>query len=357
MIFNLLKPKVCGLLVAHLTKNILHESIKGLPVTKKSSLIISNLQVGNKEVSSWVANPYLKAATSENTRKAYRKDIQHFENWGGRLPATSESIIHYLQTYASALNPRTLARRITALKHWHTYQGFTDPTAHPAVSKTLAGITRIHGKPKEKAWPLLPEDLLKIVLLLQAENTLVSYRDNALLQIGFFGAFRRSELVAIHYENIKWEQEGIEILIPHSKTDQNHEGQYCALPFGKQPLCPVHALKQWLDHSGIQQGPLFRRIFPNGMLEERALTPLSVNHILKKRAHACHLPYAEQLSSHSLRRGLASSASRMGATLPAIMRQGRWKQVNTVMEYIEAHERFSENAAAKIIENLKEKRQ
>ena len=187
---------------------------------------------------------------------------------------------------------------------------------------------------------------------LQEEHSLARLRDNALLQIGFFGAFRRSELVAIQCKHIKWEKEGIQILVPQSKTDQTHAGQYCAIPYGKDLLCPVNALKQWLDHANINEGYTFRRIFLNGEIETEGLSPLSVNHILKKRAKQCNISYAEQLSSHSLRRGLASSASRSGAGLPAIMRQGRWKQVNTVMEYIEAIERFSENAASSVLEKF-----
>ena len=77
-------------------------------------------------ITSWVSNPYLVNATSENTRKAYRSDIKHYEKWGGILPATPETIIHYLQAFASTLNSRTLARRLIAIKHWHTYQGFPD---------------------------------------------------------------------------------------------------------------------------------------------------------------------------------------------------------------------------------------
>ncbi len=57
----------------------------------------------------------------------------------------------------------------------------------------------------------------------------------------------------------------------------------------------------------------------------------------------------EDFSSHSMRRGLATTASREGVSLPAIMRQGRWKQVSTVMEYIEAAQRFEENAVNKIL--------
>lgn len=60
-----------------------------------------------------ISNEYIRAATSENTRKAYRSDIRHFQRWGGLLPATSDSVIVYLQEHASILNPRTLARRLT----------------------------------------------------------------------------------------------------------------------------------------------------------------------------------------------------------------------------------------------------
>lgn len=79
----------------------------------------------------WITNPYLKAATSDNTRKAYRSDIKHYEKWGGLLPATPDIIIQYLQAFADKLNSRTLSRRLVAIKHWHTYQGFYDPTTHP----------------------------------------------------------------------------------------------------------------------------------------------------------------------------------------------------------------------------------
>ena len=61
-------------------------------------------------IASLFNNPYLKAATSDNTRKAYQSDIKHYEQWGGKLPATSQMIIHYLQAFAAKLNSRTLSR-------------------------------------------------------------------------------------------------------------------------------------------------------------------------------------------------------------------------------------------------------
>lgn len=53
----------------------------------------------------------------------------------------------------------------------------------------------------------------------------------------------------------------------------------------------------------------------------------------------------KRFSSHSLRRGFATEASRNGATLSSIIRQGRWKSANTVMEYVEESQLFGDNAA------------
>src|SRR5262245_20384177 len=120
------------------------------PIESKQEITFHN----NNTITNWISNPYIKAATSDNTRKAYRSDIKHYEQWGGLLPATPEKIIQYLQDYAARLNSRTLSRRLIAIKHWHTYQGFPDPTSHPLITKTMTGIMRIHGKPKEKTPPL-----------------------------------------------------------------------------------------------------------------------------------------------------------------------------------------------------------
>lgn len=305
-----------------------------------------------KPLSSWVINPYVKAATSNNTRKAYQHDIRHYETWGGRLPATPESIVEYLLAYANSKNPRTLARRIIALRHWHSYQGFPDPTFHPIVKKTMVGITRVHGKPKETAPPLSPEDIKLMAELLNKENSLMALRDNALLQIGFFGGLRRSEIINIQIEHIEWKKEGIEILLPHSKTDQTHEGQYCAIPYGNGILCPIIALKHWLNIAKISTGYVFRRILPNKSITESALSPLSVNHIVKRCARLANLTYMNKISPHSLRRGLATSAAKANTPLHTIMRAGRWKQVNTVMEYIATEQRFSENAASNILKKF-----
>jgi integrase len=292
---------------------------------------------------------YVKAATADNTRKAYRSDVRHFERWGGLLPATTHCVISYLTHYAPTLNPRTLARRVTALKQWHLYQGFSDPTHHASVTKTLTGIARVHGQPAKKAHALTSEELERIVTYLNSLPSLAATRDIALLLIGYFGALRRSELMNLSVADFNWVEQRIDVHLSVSKTDQEHQGQYVALPYGRGELCPVTALKAWLVRSGIKEGYIFRSIGKADTLKERKLSPSAVNVILKKRANESGFKDIGSLSSHSFRRGVTTEASLAKASLQTIMRHGRWKSVKTVMEYIDAAERFTDNMATLVM--------
>ena len=88
-------------------------------------------------------------------------------------------------------------------------------------------------------------------------DTLQGKRDRALLLLGFAGAFRRSELVALNVADIAEEAAGLRITIRKSKTDQEGQGQTVAIARGATH-CPVAALKAWLAAAGIVDGPLFR---------------------------------------------------------------------------------------------------
>ena len=293
---------------------------------------------------------YAHAATSDNTRTAYRSDIRHFMRWGGVLPTTPDVVIRYLESHAKQLHPNTLKRRITAIKNWHTYQSFPDPTDYVLIRKTLSGISRVHSKKANKAPALSVEQLIRLSEFLRRRNNITDRRDLALLQIGFFGAFRRSELVAIRWEHIKFVPQGVEIYIPNSKTDQEGEGTVCAIPYGQLDCCPVVSLKLWQEKTERPTGPVFVAIRKSGYLSTKGLSPASVGLILKKHATACSLPDAKEFSAHSLRRGFATSASRKGAGLIAIMRHGRWKAEKTVMGYVEEGQRFEDNAAGLLLQ-------
>jgi site-specific recombinase XerD len=129
----------------------------------------------------------------------------------------------------------------------------------------------------------------------------------ALLLLGFAGAFRRSEPVAITVEDLTFSEEGVDVFLPKSKTDQEAKGQSVAVLNGKA-LKPADRLKEWLDASDITSGPIFRRINRGDHLTDEPLTAQTVALIVKRYAEAAGLDF-EKLSGHSLRAGFVTSAA------------------------------------------------
>ena len=294
---------------------------------------------------------YIRHANAENTQSAYRSDLRHFQAWGGRLPTDMATVIQYCESFAERLNARTLKRRLVALRQFHRIQGFADPTDHPLVEKTIQGILKTHGTPKKKAAPLLLEHLSEILRYLDQNSSFRAMRDATCLCVGFFGALRGSELVNLQLEHIKFEPQGVLISLKRSKTDQYGEGQQCAIPkIDTSLLCPMHRLQEWIQYSGIDRGVLFPSTNRWGSVTEKPITTQTLNKTLKALGQEVGIPDANKLSSHSLRRGFATSASSAGASFKSIMQQGRWRHQGTVLEYIEAGQQFEDHAVTKLTE-------
>jgi len=64
--------------------------------------------------------------------------------------------------------------------------------------------------------------------------------------IGFGGALRRSELVALDVADIAETETGLLVTIRGSKTDQERAGVTIAIARG-DVACPAKALREWLD--------------------------------------------------------------------------------------------------------------
>jgi integrase len=298
---------------------------------------------------------YLKAATSDNTRKAYRSAIRQFEKWGGRLPTDEQTIVQYLLERAEDLNSRTLDLHLTAISQWHHVQGFMDPAATPLVRKTMEGIRRIHGKPKHKAKALRLEHLTAMLAhLRQLPDSKKKHRDIAILLVNFFGAFRRSELVLIQVSDLIWEPEGLIIQLTRSKTDQDCEGLSRAIPFGDKAVCPASALKLWLEVAEINEGPIFRPVNRWDQIQAKSLSPGAINELLKTLGTACEFDFVPELSSHSFRRGLSTSAARERIDFELIKKQGGWKSDTTVWGYIEEGQQFTNNATVVLMKKMSE---
>jgi site-specific recombinase XerD len=163
------------------------------------------------------------------TRRAYRSDFRIFEAWcRGRgvsaLPAIPESVAAFLAYDVEAgARPSTLGRRVAAIRYAHKLAGHPVPTDDERVKATIRGIRRSLGTAPRKKAPATAERIISMALA--AGNDMKGLRDRALLLIGFAGAFRRSELVALNLEDLEESELGFKVTIRHSKTDQEGAGQ------------------------------------------------------------------------------------------------------------------------------------
>lgn len=287
---------------------------------------------------------FVQASLSANTRRAYSNDLQHFLNWGGRIPASAETVAAYLAEHADTLSYGTLSRRVVAISRAHNSRKLPSPTQSDLVKATLTGIRRTTDRVQRRVRPTL---LPHIRAMVKDAQGMKGIRDRALLLIGFCGAFRRSELVAIQVGEVQFVEEGIIIHVRRSKTDQAGLGRDIAIPNMRGQYCPVKAIKNWLERAGISDGALFRGVNRHGQVMKPGLSPQSVALIVKERVTAIGLD-AQQFSGHSLRAGLVTSAAINGVSSFKICQQTGHKSDAVMQRYIRDNNLFTDNPLGKI---------
>ena len=289
---------------------------------------------------------YLRAGISENTRRAYRADLRHFIDWGGTIPAREVVVAQYLTAHAGALAVSTLTRRLAAISKAHSAQGLPSPATSDLVRTIMRGVRRTHGKPQRQVAAAVKEDVLAMVAGLG--DGLKDLRDRALILIGFAGAFRRSELVAINCADVEQVTQGIVVTVRRGKTDQEGRGRKIGIPYARGAVCPVEALDAWLTATGIAEGHVFRPVSRHGHVAGRPLSAEAVALVVKARAAAVGLD-PTKYAGHSLRAGLATSAAAAGVSSWKIRAQTGHASDAMLRRYIRDGEIFVDNAAGAVL--------
>jgi site-specific recombinase XerD len=298
------------------------------------------------------ARAYQAHAKAANTWRAYRTDWADFAGWCEQqgltaLPAAPTTVVLYLTALAQAgRKASTIQRRLSAISQFHQASGLASPTHSLHVRTVWAGIRRVHGTAAHGKAPAVTADLK--VMLATLPDTLIGLRDRALLLLGFAGAFRRSELVALTVNDLAFTREGLVVTLRRSKTDQEGQGRQIGIPYGSHlETCPVRTLQAWLESAAITEGAVFRAINRHGQLQSGRLSDKAVALIVKRAAAAAGLD-PSRYAGHSLRAGLATAAAAAGVSERAIMAQTGHRSVQMVRRYIREGSLFRENAVAQV---------
>ena len=302
----------------------------------------------------------LSSELSDNTRAAYQKGWSKFVDYCAAeciydplsvAPDKVASFFVHIATHPSPqsglmLSMGTVALYKSAVNKKYIEAGKPSPTNDPMVCSTLKGLARLKGSSRRKVDALREYHIE--AMLNAAPDTLIGKRDTAIIAVGFAGALRRSEICNLNVEDVEFLDPGEDfgdhmvLTVRRSKTDQQGKGQQVPILDGRV-IRPISRLRQWLEGSGITEGPLFQTMKRGGQLRGKPMHHSDIPRIVKHYAKLVGLD-PTNIAGHSLRAGFVTSAAVHHARLDKIMDVTRHTNPATVMGYIRDANSFTDHA-------------
>jgi integrase len=225
-----------------------------------------------------------------------------------------------------------------------------------AVTETLHGIRRFYAELRasgDDSVTARQKGELRLSALERVIDTCGDdpggIRDAALLALGFFGAFRRSELAALRLRDIDDNGDRMTITLTRSKTDQEGNGHVKAfVQRTDAAYCPVRLLRRWLSIRGTDDPTsfVFVNVHRKGAIGCRGLDGKDVARRLKLRAERAGIDVS-RLGGHSLRIGFVTEARRRGAVTSEIQRQTGHRTERMITHYTRTNDAFEMNAVTR----------
>ena len=327
----------------------------------KTDLVISEM-FGSLHYKELVENAsyYAQSIIAQKTKKTYEDGWKSFTDWCCKqnvdplLIKEKEALvaIYAADKAKSGQKIGGLETFIAGINHTYKSHGFELDMRQLPIAKVFKGIRRRLTSKTDQKEPILPEDLKEMIKAIPLEGNekvrRVGLRNRALILVGFFGAFRRSELVGIKYEDLRFCKDGVIVFLAKSKTDQEGIGMEKILPYGNLALtCPVLALKAWLEESKITSGYIFSKIDASGFISYRPLEDHTVARIIKTNPYIRTLDQ-RKYAGHSLRAGFVTSAVKQKIGQDLIMQQTGHKDISSLQCYIRRGRNIEESAAAQL---------
>ena len=285
---------------------------------------------------------HLRGDLAASTRMAYASHVAQFRAFcvasgvavrpaGRLLAAFVMGRVHQGFSFS------TIDGDIAAVARWAFDLGSPDLAKDVWVKQARKVAAKRAVRPVVQKLPLSHEHLSLVARWLSGwraspQEAFLAVRDRALFVVGWAGMFRSSELVGLFWEEVHFfPGRGVALFIPSSKTDPGL-GAWVFLaeaPAAVRALCPVRALRALQGLSGVSGTGV---VFPTRDGASRALSKSTVGPRLRRALRAVGVRNASLFAAHSLRRGGATHAARVGMQIPQIQRMGRWRS-DTVRLY------------------------
>lgn len=268
----------------------------------------------------------IKVSVSENTLKAYQRALHNLETWLSGRTLSDPLLAEYITNlHKTGKTPATIGQVVAAVK-WQLKHQSQETTNFPITHATLAGIRR-EGRDRGRGQVdgLTWQDVERVCLLAEIENTLAGLRDAAIIRLMSDCLLRVSEVVAINVADLKEKT----LTLRSSKSDQEGTGESLY-------VCDTtrNVLERYRERADITDGAMFRHIRRGDNIQTNRITAHSARRIIKKRAVDAGVDGF--ISGHSLRVGSAVSLAQAGATVVDMQVAGRWKSSEMPAHYAKA---------------------
>ncbi len=283
---------------------------------------------------------FLSRCRSENTRRAYRNDLEEFfalffedgrlstENVRRVTFAHVNLYIEHLKRTGCAEN--TLRRKISSISSFFRWAEAVELVARSPVVRLLVQLPRAS---KERHIVTLSREEARRLLEAARAHPRTGIRDEALVRVLLYCWLRRSEAAAMNFEHIR--KIGAHYVLRLPQTKKGTE-EIVKIP----PHC-MTALQRLATFYGEARGPVWRSFSNNS--RGRRLSAQSIYNIVARLAREIGLD--RRIGAHTLRHTGITLAVQGGAPLHKVRSQARHADIQTTMVYVHQQDFLDDNAA------------
>ncbi|WP_437891813.1 tyrosine-type recombinase/integrase [Phytobacter sp. V91] len=184
----------------------------------------------------------------------------------------------------------------------------------------IRAVRQVRGSALPRGRALKREEIKELFAVCEADTGSIGVRDAALMAVILGCGLRRSEAVALSYEDIAPGDRALKVL------GKGNKERLAYVPAGAW-----QRLQFWVDQvRGEAPGPLFPRIRRHDVVTESRLTDQAVYHILQVRQRQAGI---EKCAPHDLRRTFATAMLDNGEDLITVKDAMGHASVTTTQKY------------------------
>lgn len=286
---------------------------------------------------------------SEHTRRAYRRDLAAFRQWGsGQLPTKLTTEAYLADLLAQGKSPATVNRALAAIRwlarklvDWaREHRGLSDKERARYIEFASA-VCEVKNVRQDTDRPPKGRQVLsgELAALLEAcdGDRPADTRDAAIIALAWTFGPRRSEIANLDLADIEAvDDPQVKVTITKAKGDKTRE-----VYLGNGA---ADALADWLAIRGDEPGPLFLAIDKANRVQVGGLSAEALAQMLDRRAERAGV---KSLAWHDLRRTLAGDLLDDGVDIATVAKILGHASVQTTARY----DRRGSRAVAKALQS------